>query len=352
MEELDQGATAGIDSASEVHQEKTMEDTLRDTFRELTAKHGMPEEAQETPQVEQKQERVRNENGTFAKSEAVVETPIDMAPAAEQAKVDTIETTITPPNTWKKEAQAAFLKADPVIQNEVLRREADIHKGIEQYRQAADWARGIDNAINPYKQTMQQLGITPEVAISELMAADHRLRYGSAQDKATYFAYLAKNYGIDLGQAMQSAEAVDPRLYQYQEQNQRLQQQLQNIEQQARHIEYTQLNSELNNFIADPKHSHYESVRGHMAALLQAGQAKDLEDAYEQAVYANPVTRAAVLQQQAEVAKAEAAKKAQTARAASSVNLRSRPALDVKQPIGTMDETIRNIYRSLTSEQI
>jgi hypothetical protein len=85
-----------------------------------------------------------------------------------------------------------------------------------------------------------------------------------------------------------------------------------------------------------------------MSALLQAGQAKDLADAYEQAVYANPTTRAAVLQQQAAAQREEAAKKAQAARAAASVNVPRRPAMPTAQPIGSMDDTIRETFRRLT----
>lgn len=84
-----------------------------------------------------------------------------------------------------------------------------------------------------------------------------------------------------------------------------------------------------------------------MAALLQAGQATTLEDAYEQAVYANPTTRAAMLQQQLQAARDEAAKKAQAARETASINVPRRPSMPVSQPIGTMDETIRATLRRL-----
>ena len=54
---------------------------------------------------------------------------------------------------------------------------------------------------------------------------------------------------------------------------------------------------------------HFEAVREDMAALLQAGRAKDLKDAYDMAVYANPQTRQALLEQQRQ----EALKQAQSA---------------------------------------
>ena len=86
------------------------------------------------------------------------------------------------------------------------------------------------------------------------------------------------------------------------------------------------LESVIIKFAGDPLHNHFESVKGHMSALLQAGQADDLASAYEQAIYANPTTRALVLAEQQTKAKAEATQKAQAAKNASSVNTRNRPA--------------------------
>jgi hypothetical protein len=87
-----------------------------------------------------------------------------------------------------------------------------------------------------------------------------------------------------------------------------------------------------------------------MSALLQAGTAKDLADAYEQAIYANPTTRALVLAEQQAKAKEEATQKAQAAKQAASVNTRNRPSMPVSQPIGTMDDTIRATLRRLNSQ--
>jgi hypothetical protein len=84
-----------------------------------------------------------------------------------------------------------------------------------------------------------------------------------------------------------------------------------------------------------------------MAALLQAGQAKDLQDAYEQAVWANPQTRTSLIAQQQQEAKAKATQTAQAAKQAASVNTRARPSMPISQPIGTMDDTIRATLRRL-----
>ena len=331
MDELDQGATAEI-ITPEVEVEdkpKSMDDTIRETLRSLQDKGAIVPDEDKAP---------------IEKNDSIKDAPIVGKTPSESSAV--IETKA--PNTWKKEAQEAFIKADPVIRAEVERRESDFHKGIEQYKQAATFAQNIDQAISPYKSTLQTLGISPEKAISELMAADHRLRYGSPQEKVAYLAQLAHAYGVDTSQAAELQKNTDPRMFALEQENQQYKNHLQNQQLMGQQQQEQALHSEIATFAADPKHSHFDSVRGHMSALLQAGQAKNLADAYEQAIYANPTTRTAVLQQQATEQKVEAAKKAQAARNASSVNIRSRASVPAIQPIGTMDDTIRAAYRRLT----
>lgn len=341
------GATPEVDASNAVvveEQPKSMDDTIRETLRELSSKGIDTEAPADAPaSPEEKAQRIRDEQGKFKAVEAAQES----APTAEEAPAETAPVRQAP-NTWRKEAQEKFASADPVIQAEIERREADFHKGIEQYRQAATFAQTMERAIQPFAATIQSLGLSPDKAVAELMAADHRLRYGAPHEKTAYLAQLAKNYGIDLANVQPAEQQyIDPNISYLQQQVQQLSGYIQNQQLMGKQREEEALNSEISAFAADPKHSHFAAVQGHMAALLQAGQAKDLADAYEQAVYANPTTRAAMLQQQAAAQREEAAKKAQAAKQAASVNVRHRPAMPVSQPIGTMDDTIRATLRKL-----
>jgi hypothetical protein len=330
--DLDQGATAEIDAIDTP--EVSMEDTIRDTLRDITDRDT------DNNQVED----------DSAAAPVVAELTEDSTPDDKLPQVadSTAVAEVSAPNTWKKEAAEAFKKADPIIRAEVERREADFHKGIEQYRQAATYAHNVDQALAPFKQTLQNLGLSPEKAITELMTVDHKLRYGSQVDKEMTFAHLAHVYGVNLNSVNQTLQNTDPKVYTLEQQNQQLQRQLQEHQNSVNQQEFNALNNDIESFAADPKHSHFDSVRGHMAALLQAGQAKDLPDAYEQAIYANPVTRAAVLQQQAAAAREEASKKAQAAKLAAGVNIRSRAALPTTQPVTSIEDTIRDEFRRLT----
>lgn len=342
---VDQAETSEVDEntvidAPEVVEPKSMDDTIRETLRGLQDKGAMLDTSGAVPDTpEEKAQAIRDEQGKFAAKDAPVDPLIPVASP---------EPVSAAPNTWKKEAQDAWGKADPQIRAEVERREADFHKGIEQYKTAATYGQTMERAMQPFAATIQSLGMTPDKAVSELMAADHKLRYGSPEQKNAYFAQLAQSYGIDLANvSVPEQQYVDPQISAMQQRVQQLEGHIQNQSLLGQQQAESTLNSEISNFAADPKHSHFESVKGHMAALLQAGQVPDLASAYEQAVYANPTTRALVLAEQQNSARSEASKKAQAAKAAASVNTRSRPAMPTAQPIGSMDETIRATLRKL-----
>lgn len=349
----DQAATGEVDQVIDTATDLTPEtpvsidDTIRNTLSEIRARGEAGETGAPEATPEEKAQRIRDEQGKFAKQTPPVDgaQPAPAVPAAPAQPASPLDVA---PNTWKKEVAATWATLPPEARAEITRREADFHRGIEGYKQAAGFGQAMERVITPHAQTLQALGISADKAIEQLMAGDHKLRYGSPQEKHEYFAQLARNYGIDMA-AVQAVEhtPMDPVVAQLQQQVQQLSGYIQQQQSSGQQQEEATLNSEISTFAADPSHSHFESVKGHMAALLQAGQAKDLPDAYEQAIYANPTTRALVLAQQQADQRADAAKKATAAKTAASVNTRARPSMPVSQPIGSMEDTIRAKLREL-----
>ena len=282
---------------------------------------------QEAPQVEveEKPTRARDEAGRFTAAELAqqaaakeAEKPVDQTPVEQPAK--------KAPSSWKKEAAAEFDKLPPHVQDEVLRRETDFHKGIEGFKTHADLGRTIERTLQPYMQTIQQLGVTPDVAISSLLKADAGLRYGTPEQKAAHLAGLAQTYGIDLGQVAQ-VPPKDQYTFQLEQRLAQIEQNEIRLRQEQQEQERESLNSELQAFL-ETGAEHFEVVKEDMAALLQAGRAKDYRDAYDKAVYANPQTRQALLEQQRQEAlkQANAAALANRAKAASVSVRGSSPA--------------------------
>jgi hypothetical protein len=261
----------------------------------------------ETPvePTDDKPARARDEAGRFTAAELAQQAADKAAnPAAEITPAPAPEK--RPPSSWKKEAAAEFDKLPPHVQDEVLRRETDFHKGIEGFKQHADLGRSMERAIQPYMQTIQQLGVAPDQAVGALLRADAMLRNPDPAQRAQYFASLAQQYGIDMGQAAQIPQR-DPYTLQLEQQLNQILQQQESFQQSQQEQQRQSLNSELQAFAATAEH--FEAVREDMAALLQAGRATDIKDAYDKAVYANPQTRQTLLEQQ----RSETLKQAQQA---------------------------------------
>jgi hypothetical protein len=336
--EMETGNPVEVEKVEEViEQPKSMDDTIRETLRELQSK-GVEVEKDMPVSDEEKAKVIRDEKGKFK-----AEIPV-VGKQAEEIKPEVVVKAA--PNTWKKEVADKWSTLPAEVQSEVERREADFHKGIEQYKGKAQFGESIERAIQPYASTLQALNITPDKAIAELMAADHRLRYGSPAEKQAYFSQLAQNYGVSLGEVANQPQ-VDPNVNYLTQQVNQLQGWIQNQTLMGQQKEQESLTSEIAQFASDPSHSHFESVKGYMSALLQAGQAQNLTDAYEQAIYANPQTRALILAEQQAKERNEITLKAQAAKNAASINVRNRPSMPVSQPIGTMDDTIRSTLRRL-----
>lgn len=327
---------------------KSMDDTIRETLDKINSRD---------TEEEQAAERARDEQGRFAKQNAAPEPVPTPEPQAEgETPSDPAAAPVTvPPELQRlglrKEEAEAFAKADPLLRDAFLRRSAEMHQGIQQYREKAQVGHEFEQALAPYMQTIQQFGVHPAQAAQQLFAADHALRYGSPQEKQQMLMKIAQDYRVDMNFDPQSIPQVDPNVSYLQQQVQQLQGWIQQQNQAVQEREAATLNSEISRFASDPAHTYFEQVRNEMAGLLQSGIATDLKDAYERAIYANPTVRAQILAKQQEEAeskrRAEAAQKAQEAKRAAAVNVTRRGSLPAAKPIGSMDDTIREKAREL-----
>lgn len=331
--------------------EKSMDETIRETFNSIKSRgvEAAADATDVTPKApesdEEKAQRIRDAQGKFAKAPA--EAAVPPPPPPEQSLPVAIPPELQKLGLRKEEAEA-FAKASPEVQQAFQRRANEMFQGMEQYKEKAQFADTLQRTIAPHMDTINGLGVTPDIAIGALLNADRALRSGTQEQRQQYLAKIASDYQIDL-KAVQAYEPApyNPHVSALEQKVQQLEGIFQQQISQGQQREQETLNSTIAQFAADPKHSHFETVKAHMSALLQAGQAKDLPDAYEQAVWANSTTRAAVLAEQQAKARQEATQKAQAAREAASVNTRARPSMPVSLPIGSMDDTIRATLRTI-----
>jgi len=258
------------------------------------------------------------------------------------------------PRTWRAEAAAEFGKLPPVVQQEILKREEDIFKGIEGYKADAAFGKQIGNVMAPYLPILTQYGIQPEAQIQDMMQAHYTLAFGSTEQKTALLQQLAQDYGLDLGQAAATAPYVDPQVAVLQKKLQSIESQLTQTQQQELVAKRSQVETEVTAFASDPKNVYFEELANDIAHLIRTGAETTIAAAYEKALWSNPAIRAKELsRQQAEKEVAErktAEEAAAKARKATSANVHTKArGGSAATPLGSIDDTLNETLASIRS---
>ena len=266
--------------------------------------------------------RARDETGRFAKQDIPAKTSPEPTPLAGAAEPGATQT-IAPPPSWSATAKAEFGKLPPVIQQEVLKREADIQNGKAQWDQKAERFNALDSILAPRRERLQIAGLSEAQAVQALFAAQDMLE----RQPVEAIAYLARQYGVDLrqyaqpGQTPAAQQQVHPDLQRLFSEVNTLKGALAQQQQSATHAAQSQHIQTIAQFQADPKNIYFENVRPQMAELLRSRQAPDLQTAYDMATWASPEIRPLLLRTQqdqvAATARAAASAKVTAARHAS-----------------------------------
>ena len=312
-----------------------------DTATQTQAETAAPVTSTETttsPETAKMVEQISSELFPSKPGEEVTETEVtpkveEKKPAALAAKpVEAkapVTTTREAPKTFRPDAQAAFLAAAPILQEEILKRENDIFKGIEGYKHNAAIGKGVLDVMKPYLPVLEKAGINPLEQISGLMNAHYTLSTGTAAQKQAMFQKIAQEYGVYVAPNNSGgADAyVDPQVADLQRTVAELKSQQTTREAREVEAQRTTLQKEIDTFASDPANRYFDEVANDIAQLLKAGS-PTLKDAYDKAVWANPQTRAkeqARIQTETEESrKVEAKRKADDARRATGANVQSR----------------------------
>ena len=266
--------------------------------------------------------RQRDDKGKFKKTEDIESSPtktIKTKPEILQEPVKEPEIAI--PQGLNAAIKAKWKDIPPDVRQEFARREADFHKELTRHDEERNFGRQVEKIVTPYMATIRSEGATAPQAIESLLNMAHLLRVGTPRQKSDLLLRTAQNFGVDLRQALQQAPQQQNHVLQgIQQELQSVKDQLQQEKELKKQQEDASIQDTIEAFRADPKNIHFETVKAHMASLLKSGLAKDLQDAYDQAVYANPQTRSTLLQQQTQTvqekrlaeqkARADAARKA------------------------------------------
>lgn len=261
------------------------------------------------------------------------------------------------PKSWAKEYQEVWDGLNDRAREIYEKREADFLRGTEGFRTEAAYAKAFREAIAPYQPLLDSQGIRDHAqAVKFLLNAHYQLSSGQPQERANYFARLAKTYGVDVAQlqaaAAGAAPATDPAVAAL---NARLDkfEGAWGAEQQARYAALqAQTRKEVEAFASDKAHPYFDEVADDVAALIGAYPQISLKEAYERAVWANPVTRAKeqarLTAESGDALRKKATDEARRAAAARGTAIRGkdseRPA---DEPKGTMDDTLRETLKEI-----
>lgn len=256
------------------------------------------------------------------------------------------------PQSWRKEVAEKFATLDPAVQDEILRREEDFHRGIEGYKRDATFGRTVSQVIEPYLPILQAANINPVAAINNLLEVHVALSKGTPEQKYQLLQNIATSYGIT---APGEAPFEDPAVRALREELSGVKSQLTARTQAEEQAIRAQLAKDIDSFAKDPKNIYFEELQDDIAQLLRSGVAADLPSAYEKAIWLNPVVRgkeqARIAAEQQKTLEQQRKQKAEDVRrsTAANVSLRQKPATSSTAPAGSMEDTMKEILAAIRS---
>ena len=316
--------------------EPTLRETLAEGMREIAERDGA------TP-------RDRDEGGRFKGKPADPEAaPVLEAAAAAEPVTPVVAEPIAvdpAPQSMSADARAKWADVPAEVRADITKRDREVASMVGRQDNERTFGRAMSDVIQPYVEMMRAGNTHPIEVISRMMQTEHSLITGSAEVKARTFAQAAKLYGVDLDLAyslrdeMPAAQAPAPAAPP--------------IDIEARvnaAVEAREYQREIRDFAAT--HEHFEAVKPHVAALLENNLARDLTDAYDQAIHARPELRSTLIA--AQVAKAAAQQSvsqrtAQARLAAVSLSGSSGSSRPTGSHETSLRDELRNGLREMTS---
>jgi hypothetical protein len=295
-------------------------------------------------------------------TETKVVEPTEVAPEKAETKEpnpaeSSSEAKAKAPQSWSAAEKAHWDKIPPEVQAVIARREEEAHRGITTLGQDAALGKKLKDVINPYLPMIRAEGGDEAGAVRDLLQTAYILRTAAPEQKIGVFRHLAGQFGVDLAVAAQGVPQVSPELQSLRQELAQLKGHLTSTEQQQHQQIQGQAQAMIEAFAADPKNEYYEQVKPLMAHLLVAGQARDMQEAYDMACHANPDVRSTILTRQqadSEAKRAAEAKAKADAKRKAAGSISGSPAGTVSTTIAAnqdlpLREELRQAWRAATT---
>lgn len=251
---------------------------------------------------------------TPVEADIVEEQPVDTPDTQEEQEKTIEELQFTAPDKWSGFAKTKFARLPQDIQKELLA----YHSDYEGQRKTFD---ALNNIIEPVRDAVTQTYGSLEGMVNHYIGLDK----AAATDPAGLVRWFMQQRGLTpesvFGtQAAHSNEDANDPFAQFRKEISDLKAQLQNQGQESSQRELLrQANVQIEQFSKDPKYPYFNDLRSEIAGLMKSGQAQDLAEAYDKAVWLNPKTRSEVLEQEKEASRKKAEEQARKAKQAASI---------------------------------
>ena len=241
------------------------------------------------------------------------EEPSDDAVVAHVDGEDSKETPLEAPKNWSEEVRSKFKDLPRDAQEYMLKRDkemtADYTRKTQEVAEQRKSFESLDKVIAPMRQQIAASGVGEAEYISRLLNADLALR----NNPKMALKQLAQGYGIDLSSIEETVDwnDSDPQITQLQQQNQAILAELNQFKKQNLQSARQQTENQISAFAESKdekgnlKYPHFDKVRVKMGNLIDAGEAKGLEDAYAKSIRLDDDLYKQSLDSQRKSAKAE-----------------------------------------------
>lgn len=238
--------------------------------------------------------------------EETIEATAEETEVVEESSEEAEVTEVSPPEHWSEEDQAIFMELDERGREFALSREKQFDRGIEE---KSNELKTYREAFEPYKHLIPP-GMSEAQVVQQLLNAQALLQRNPQEG----IRWLMQSYGVDEKQFAPTEAPtttnvddvyVDPQVKELQD---RIDALTSDSEQKAQQAEIDRQNAMLAEIArfrdetdddGNLTHPQFNNVYGVMAGLLQSGSAKDMQEAYDKAVWAVPEYRESEVERKA-----------------------------------------------------
>ena len=248
-----------------------MDDTLRDTFKNIKAR----EKTKAQPKIEAQDEKK-------PAAEKVLE-----GQSKEEPKTQVIEPASPAPTSWPDALKAEWASISPALRQHWQKRELDIQKGLRSAAEQTKRFEPIDKVLAPHKDMLTQYYGSVEKGLDDFF----KLHEISVRDPIGFVSRFLQSRGINpaqlstLVQGQPQGQAQDPNIAALLNKVNELEGRLKQDQEEKNNQVQGQAAKAWDDFSSNKANIHLEEVKDTMAELLQAGLAESYQDAYDKAVH-------------------------------------------------------------------